>query len=219
MVPPPCLDPSTHNELYRLLGRVSEVLRAKRVPFWMDSGTLLGAVRHGAIIPWDDDVDLCIWHKDQDRAWDAIMNEPDLCIKCFWGPGHDTVQFKDKTVAFVDLLHVEKRSGSAHYVKPDLRISEDGAYSIESVSALPDTPLGPLLMPAPLNPEDYLDNQYGAGWPVVAMKTLDHETPFVCAPCKTPWYGILRDTQWITVSKDVALRTATEFMQRASTTM
>jgi len=46
------------------LKNVKEVLDQHNIEFWLDCGTLLGAVRDKRFIPWDCDVDLGTWEKD-----------------------------------------------------------------------------------------------------------------------------------------------------------
>jgi len=45
---------------YRLLYVFSELMKKNGIEFFMHSGTMLGAVRHEGMIPWDDDVDVMI---------------------------------------------------------------------------------------------------------------------------------------------------------------
>ena len=46
-----------HNELIEHVKNVIPFLEKWNVRYWAHAGTLLGCVRHGDIIPWDDDID------------------------------------------------------------------------------------------------------------------------------------------------------------------
>lgn len=51
----------------RLLAAFDKVCRRRGLTYFAGGGTLLGAVRHGGYIPWDDDIDLFMFRKDYDR--------------------------------------------------------------------------------------------------------------------------------------------------------
>ena len=57
--------PELHRTLIKgILSIVTTILRDAGIKYWIDGGTLLGAVRDGDIIPWDDDADIGVHYKD-----------------------------------------------------------------------------------------------------------------------------------------------------------
>lgn len=65
-------------ELYLLI-EFDKVCREHGLTYFLDSGTALGAIRHGGFIPWDDDIDVGMPRKDYERFMEIGQNYlPDI---------------------------------------------------------------------------------------------------------------------------------------------
>ena len=79
-------------QIYKSLGYIDKIFNKNNIKYSLDGGTLLGAIRHNGLIPWDDDADICIEDKDlykflslkeQFRKDGYGLSKISLCYKIF----------------------------------------------------------------------------------------------------------------------------------------
>ena len=58
-----------------ILKAIDAICLRHGIDYWLDGGTILGAVRHGGFIPWDDDIDIAMRLDDLPRFVEAARRE------------------------------------------------------------------------------------------------------------------------------------------------
>lgn len=123
----------------QILDYVDAFCRRHGIKYTISGGTLLGAVRHGGYIPWDDDIDIqmlreeynrftVLWNKfEKDQLYELISIESGNAIGYVFGKVHNlkTVTFVrglERTGVYIDIFPVDDVIDNKDFQKRRRRI-------------------------------------------------------------------------------------------------
>ncbi len=169
--------------LYQLMKDVDDVLNHHKITYWAAFGTLLGAVRHQGIIPWDDDLDIGMNFEDSYRFQELIpvfeklgykVQEHYFGYKISAGESLYTLEKNETHPPTCDIFLSKNIQGNLVFHSLFARENWPTNLTIQELYPLKRWKFGDIEIWGPQNPQPYLTRQYG-NWQVIAHKGWDHK--------------------------------------------
>ena len=173
--------------IYDTLECLHEVLTEHEIPYTVFCGTALGVERHGGLIPWDDDGDIVILSRDEDKLVAltgifakrrfTLIREPFFGYRLYHTELAKPRPYDQHPYPFVDVFLVHDTGA-----KYELTTDEAKEYWPQNPLPYPcferlvDVKFGHLTLRG-FTPKDsiqHLDDQFGKDWPNVARRDVDH---------------------------------------------
>lgn len=163
--PPCCL-----KNLRETAAHVFQVLESYNIRYWLEGGSLLGAIRNGDIIPWDYDVDIGVYQEDLIKLSifmastdNAIVDERGFVWEKAIEGDFYRVQFSKTNRLHVDIFPFYSRNGTmtkntwfeSH--PQDCEFPEHFLQPLERYSFAAANPFGPN------NARKFLELKFGVG--------------------------------------------------------
>lgn len=164
---------STLKKANDLILTISSIL--KDLPHFYTFGTLLGIVRDGNLIPWDDDIDIAIFADDVDSIQSAILKNVDLFGNLFDIKIYLRMYSTGKPASLtIDCIENNRKlfmvNFDCMYVEEDMVKQELNDTPLKYFEEYEEYPFNGSFIRVPNHYEDYLTYTYG-DWQVVKKNT------------------------------------------------
>ena len=181
------------NILYRLMKKTHDILTKHKITYFLTGGSLLGAVRHSGVIPWDDDGDIVVFLHDVpklkklqkvfDRAGLELVQGDESDYKCDETQYADTCSWivaqKGKHFPTVDVFVMKVDGERVQFANPVWKRADNGGkkcyHHTSTVFPLVPRLFGNFYMYTPNDAMSYLNNCYGVTWNSQSMQLYNHK--------------------------------------------
>ena len=185
------------NILYKLMKTTHDIFTKHKIKYWISAGSLLGSVRHGGLIPWDDDGDICMMI-DQVPKLKKLINVFDRHgYELNQSTDNDGIKCSDDCDWYINkkpdslgcdilIMTPDNRKSSLKnnkittityanmYWKNASNGGQKCSFDINHVYPLVPIRFGNFFMYGPSNPVEHLNRCYGDNWNSHGMMLYNH---------------------------------------------
>jgi lipopolysaccharide cholinephosphotransferase len=184
--------PSIIRKLYNLWYKINQIFSKHNIEYWASGGTYLGAVRHGGIIPWDDDLDICITDEKALLKLKPVLKKCGLKIASLWfgykiyDEKNSVMQKEDgddfsDTYGFpnCDIFPMKLVKKNNPYYEQKYKIAREEwpkeRYFLKDLYPLIPYNFGNFYIWGGHKYTRYFNSMYGRNWNKVAYRQYDHQ--------------------------------------------
>lgn len=119
--------------MLEMLVYFDKVCKENDIKYWLSSGTLLGAVRHGGFIPWDDDLDVAMLREDYEKL-EKVWDDADFFLQTYkTDPFYVVPYAKMRDKASVIKEHSQDANYKYHGIYIDIFVMEPGSRFVAKI--------------------------------------------------------------------------------------
>jgi len=176
--------PDVVKMLYQIIYDTDKILDLNGLNYWIDGGSLLGAVRHKSMIPWDDDIDIGIMYYDVNKFL-SLEKQFKKCgysiSKVFFGykifyTNVPLIDGENFSFPFIDVFPFKKIGHKYKlFYKRARDIWPEESWYEDELFPLKKYEFGSFELSGPNSYKNYFERLYGSDWNKVGYVQYDHE--------------------------------------------
>ncbi|MFA7492256.1 MAG: LicD family protein [Proteiniphilum sp.] len=186
----------------KLLKTLSDIARENSIGLMLEAGTLLGYIRHGGIMMWDDDIDIAIEEKDIELFFaqlgkhDYLRHDDKYRFRGtryfkVWDIDGERIEGYDYTYPFIDIWVYK-------YIGNNLVFENGITYPDTAIAGMKDVLFEGAWYKVPENSQEALDSRFSDWRRMIRVYTWCHQKErnsfkYLYIPIKTSLDGRMTD--------------------------